>query len=50
MRERDLIGGGRVEGVPSVWLPGGGYSRRAWRVLAGTGMAVAAGSLAEIPT
>ncbi|MGC3996664.1 MAG: histone deacetylase [Anaeromyxobacter sp.] len=49
VRERDLMVAAELEGVPSVWLPGGGYSRRAWRVLAGTGMAVAAGSLAEIP-
>ncbi len=38
-----------LEGIPSVWLPGGGYSRLAWRALAGTGMAVAAGSQEPIP-
>jgi len=48
-RERDLVVAMELEGVPSVWLPGGGYSRLAWRVLAGTGMAVAAGSLEPIP-
>ncbi len=32
-----------------VWLPAGGYSHLAWRALAGTGMAVAAGSLEPIP-
>ena len=48
-RERDLLVALELEGVPSVWLPAGGYSRRAWRVLAGTGMAVAAGSLEPIP-
>ncbi len=42
-RERDLLVASELEGVPSVWLPGGGYSDRAWHVLAGTGMAVAAG-------
>jgi hypothetical protein len=32
-----------------VWLPGGGYSEDAWRVLAGTGMAVSSGSRRPIP-
>jgi acetoin utilization deacetylase AcuC-like enzyme len=49
VRERDLAVAAELEGVPSVWLPGGGYSRRSWRVLAGTGMAIAAGSLERIP-
>jgi acetoin utilization deacetylase AcuC-like enzyme len=49
VRERDLAVAAELEGVPSVWVPGGGYSRRAWRVLAGTGMALAAGSLEPIP-
>jgi acetoin utilization deacetylase AcuC-like enzyme len=48
-RERDLVAALELEGVPTVWLPGGGYSRLAWRALAGTGMAVAAGSLEPIP-
>ncbi len=48
-RERDLLIAAELEGVPSVWLPGGGYSRKSWRVLAGTGMALAAASLAPIP-
>lgn len=48
-RERDLLVAAELEGVPSVWLAAGGYSRRSWRALAGTGMAVAAGSLAPIP-
>jgi acetoin utilization deacetylase AcuC-like enzyme len=48
-RERDLRVALELEGVPTVWLPGGGYSRLAWRALAGTGMAVAAGSSAPIP-
>jgi acetoin utilization deacetylase AcuC-like enzyme len=49
-RERDLAVAMELEGIPSVWLPGGGYSRLAWRALAGTGMAVAAGSQEPIPT
>jgi acetoin utilization deacetylase AcuC-like enzyme len=48
-RERDLLVAAELEGVPSVWLPGGGYSARAWHVLAGTGLAIAASSRQEIP-
>ncbi len=39
-RRRDLKVAERLRGVPSVWLPGGGYDGRAWRVLAGTVMAL----------
>jgi acetoin utilization deacetylase AcuC-like enzyme len=49
-RERDLAVAMELEGIPSVWLPGGGYSRLSWRALAGTGMAVAAGSQEPIPS
>ncbi|ACG74685.1 histone deacetylase superfamily [Anaeromyxobacter sp. K] len=48
-RERDLLVAAELDFVPTVWLSAGGYSRRSWRALAGTGMAVAAGSLAPIP-
>jgi acetoin utilization deacetylase AcuC-like enzyme len=48
-RDRDLLVAAELEGVPSVWLPAGGYSDAAWRVLAGTGMAVAASSRDRIP-
>jgi acetoin utilization deacetylase AcuC-like enzyme len=48
-RQRDLRVAARLEGVPQVWLPGGGYSSAAWRVLAGTGMALATGSARPIP-
>jgi acetoin utilization deacetylase AcuC-like enzyme len=48
-RERDLLVAAALDGVPSVWLPGGGYHRDAWKVLAGTGMALATGSSAPIP-
>jgi acetoin utilization deacetylase AcuC-like enzyme len=48
-RLRDLVVAAELEGVPSVWLPGGGYHRDAWQVLAGTGMALATGSLEAIP-
>lgn len=48
-RQRDLLLATELEGVPTVWLPGGGYSRWSWRVLAGTGMALATGSAESIP-
>jgi acetoin utilization deacetylase AcuC-like enzyme len=48
-RRRDLAVARWLAGVPQVWVPAGGYSRMAWRVLAGTGMAVAAHSLRPIP-
>jgi acetoin utilization deacetylase AcuC-like enzyme len=48
-RERDLRVAHALDGVPSVWLPGGGYHRDAWKVLAGTGMALATGTSAGIP-
>jgi acetoin utilization deacetylase AcuC-like enzyme len=48
-RLRDLLVAAEIEGLPAVWLPGGGYHRDAWRVLAGTGMALATGSLEPIP-
>jgi acetoin utilization deacetylase AcuC-like enzyme len=48
-RRRDLAVARALAGRASVWLPAGGYHRDAWRVLAGTGMALAAGSNAPIP-
>ena len=48
-RSRDLLVAAELEYVPTVWLPAGGYSRGSWRALAGTGMAVAAGSRDAIP-
>ena len=39
-RRRDLRVAREIAGVPSVWLPGGGYHARAWQVLAGTVLAV----------
>ncbi len=48
-RERDLRVAARLEGVPAVWLPAGGYSSHAWKVFAGTVMAVVAHSRAPIP-
>lgn len=48
-RLRDLRVCQALEHVPSVWLPGGGYTQRAWKVLAGTGMVLSVRSLAPIP-
>ncbi|MBK9516736.1 MAG: histone deacetylase [Anaeromyxobacter sp.] len=48
-RRRDLAVSRWLAGVPQVWLPGGGYTRDAWRALAGTGLAIATGSLRPIP-
>jgi acetoin utilization deacetylase AcuC-like enzyme len=49
VRRRDLAVARWLEGAPQVWLPGGGYTKDAWRVLAGTGMAVALHTLRPIP-
>lgn len=49
VRQRDLAVARALKGVPSVWLPGGGYTADAWRVLAGTGLALALGSERMIP-
>jgi acetoin utilization deacetylase AcuC-like enzyme len=39
-RRRDLRVAEALRGRASVWLPGGGYHSRAWRVLAGTVLAL----------
>src|SRR5262249_45113924 len=39
-RRRDLAVAAALAGTASVWLPGGGYHADAWKVLAGTGMAL----------
>lgn len=48
-RRRDLLVAEALAGKPSVWLPGGGYHDHAWRVLAGTALAVGLGSERPIP-
>lgn len=48
-RQRDLAVAARLEGVPSVWLPAGGYHPDAWKLLAGTVAAVAFGSREPVP-
>jgi acetoin utilization deacetylase AcuC-like enzyme len=37
-----------LAGVPAVWLPAGGYSRDAWKVLAEAAMLLATGTASEI--
>jgi acetoin utilization deacetylase AcuC-like enzyme len=49
VRARDLHVVAALDGIPSVWLPGGGYSDRAWRVLAGTLVALVERSPREVP-
>jgi len=49
VRLRNLTVAAHLEGVPSVWLPGGGYSKNAWKTLAGAGIALSTGSLDPIP-
>jgi len=48
-RMRNVAVAAHLEGVPSVWLPGGGYSKNAWKALAGAGIALSTGSLEPIP-
>jgi acetoin utilization deacetylase AcuC-like enzyme len=48
-RERDITIAEALTDVPSVWLPGGGYHRDAWKILAGTGLALASNARYPIP-
>lgn len=48
-RERDRRIAEAVHHCPSVWLPGGGYSSNAWRVLAHTGLELSLGKAGQIP-
>ncbi len=48
-RQRDLKVAEHLDGVPQVWLPAGGYGPHAWKVLAGTAMALVFRSDDEIP-
>lgn len=41
IRERDRRVARRLAGRAAVWLPGGGYSRQSWQVLAGTWLEIA---------
>ena len=46
---RNVTVAAHLENVPSVWLPGGGYSTNAWKALAGAGLALATGWTRPIP-
>jgi acetoin utilization deacetylase AcuC-like enzyme len=48
-QRRDLTVFNALHGAPSVWLPAGGYSPHAWKVLAGTGMVLAFHDTEAIP-
>lgn len=48
-RRRDREVARVLRGIPSVWLPAGGYHRDAWRVLAGTALVLAVRWDAPIP-
>lgn len=50
VRERDLRVARRLGSMPQVWLPAGGYSPHAWKVLAGVGLALAFDTDEPIPT
>jgi acetoin utilization deacetylase AcuC-like enzyme/uncharacterized OsmC-like protein len=49
VRRRDLLVAERLGRVPQVWLPAGGYSSNAWKVLAGSGLVLAFHSEEPIP-
>ena len=48
-RRRDLKVAEVLTGVPSVWLPGGGYHHDAWKILAGTVVALTRRSREPVP-
>ncbi|MFZ5444697.1 MAG: histone deacetylase [Myxococcota bacterium] len=49
-RERELLVSRRLGLLPQVWLPAGGYSAHAWKVLAGVGFTLAFDDSTPIPT
>jgi acetoin utilization deacetylase AcuC-like enzyme len=48
-RQRDLLVAAALRDMPSVWVPGGGYTPEAWRLLAGTALSLAFGSDEPVP-
>ena len=48
-KQRDLRVFEALQGLPSVWIPGGGYQKESWKVLAATGMILSQGSTRKIP-
>ncbi len=49
-QQRDDLVRRALDGGPQVWLPGGGYSKDAWKVLAGTALVLARGEPVAIET
>jgi len=49
VRWRNVTVAAHLEGVPAVWLPGGGYSPSSWKALAGAGIALSTGWMQPIP-
>lgn len=49
-RRRELLVSRRLGSLPQVWLPAGGYSPHAWKVLAGVGLALAFDTDEPVPT
>jgi len=49
-RSRELKVSRRLGALPQVWLPAGGYSSHAWKVLAGVGLTLAFDTDQPIPT
>jgi len=50
LRQRELLVSHRLGSLPQVWLPAGGYSSHAWKVLAGVGLTLAFDTDEAIPT
>jgi acetoin utilization deacetylase AcuC-like enzyme len=48
-RQRDLLVKEAIGKAAQVWLPAGGYSKQAWKVLAGTGLVLALQTDEPIP-
>ncbi len=49
-RQRDLKVAEHLHGLPQVWLPAGGYGSHAWKVLAGSALALVWRSAEAIPS
>lgn len=49
VRERDARVHAKFHSLPQVWLPAGGYTSHAWKVLAGTGLVLAGRADEPIP-
>jgi acetoin utilization deacetylase AcuC-like enzyme len=50
VRSRDARVFERFHSLPQVWLPAGGYTSHAWKVLAGTGLVLARQADRQIPS